>query len=109
MNNRQIYNLFSYAGMMILSNRLLSTSPEYIEEKTLLFIGKLGRNEFIKFPEILYSHYHNSMLDLLEDNFWKEYCAIWNVNMNNYRLMNVINYLFSVNFDKQSSLLCPLC
>ena len=104
MNNRQIYNLFSYAGMMLLSNELIMTSPDYLEEKTLLFIGKMGKDEFIKYrldcsneKSGILHRYHTT------SDFWNEYCNIWGVDKNNYRLMNVINYLFSVNFDKQSS------
>ena len=121
MNNRQIYNLFSYAGMMLLSNELIMTSPDYLEEKTLLFIGKMGKDEFIKYrldcsnekSGILHRYQYrldcsNEKSGILHryhttSDFWNEYCNIWGVDKNNYRLMNVINYLFSVNFDKQSS------
>lgn len=114
MTTNQIYNIFHYCGIMLLDNKLIITSPDYLKEKTLSFMGKLGKNEFIEFPKIKYSYQkferikrkwnrNDIIFDNLEDNFWSEYCKIWNVNENDYQFMNIINYLMNINFLKQNS------
>lgn len=125
MTANQIYNLFSYCGIMLLDNKLIMTSPDYFEEKTLAFLGKLGKDEFIEYPKIIYSYQklqrtkhkrtkkwklkilnikYDKMFDKFEEDFWPEYCKIWNVDKDNYKLMNIINYLLNINWTKMSSL-----
>ena len=123
MNKNQIYNLFSYAGIMLLDNKLIMTSPDYLEEKTLAFLGRLGKDEFIKYPEIKYKSQnfertrrrlsnnkfieekieYNKIFDSFENDFWGEYCKIWSVDINNYKLMNIINFLLDSNITKTGS------
>lgn len=123
MSKYQIYNLYSFIGIMLLDNKLIMTSPNYLEEKSLAFFGKLGKDEFIKYPEIKSKSQkftrsrkrwvepgiidekieYNSIFDFFEDSFWPEYCKIWGVDDNNYKLMNIINFLLSINITKPSS------
>lgn len=57
-------------------------SPDYIKEKTLLFFNKLGKNEFIKYPGS-------------NNDFWVAYTDIWNIEQDDYELMNIINFILS--------------
>ena len=84
MNSRQIYNLFSFVCIMQTQSTIVS--PDYVEEKALVFLGKMGKDEFIRYSDS-----------------WFNYCDIWGIDKNNYRLMNVFNYLYSINFRNQRS------
>lgn len=75
----QIHNIFIYLGILIVDGEITSKSPDYIEEKSLRFFDRLGKNEFIKKP-------HN----------WDKYCERWNVDSNDFELMNIINFLNDV-------------
>lgn len=84
MISNQIYNFFYYGAIMSLETKLVNISPDYIKEKTLLFFNKLGKNEFIKGPG--------------ESGFWVAYTDIWNIEQEDYELMNIINFILS--FDE---------
>jgi hypothetical protein len=96
----QLQNIFTYTGIMLLDNDLSMTSPDYFEEKSIKFFGKLGKSEFIQFPKIKYKY--NTGKNFLKnyhkyhDDFWMEYCRLWNVRTNNYELMNCINFLLNI-------------
>lgn len=81
MISNQIYNFFYYGAIMSLETKLVNISPDYIKEKTLLFFNKLGKNEFIKGPG--------------ESGFWVAYTDIWNIEQEDYELMNIINFILS--------------
>lgn len=82
MISNQIYNFFYYGAIMSLETKLVNISPDYIKEKTLLFFNKLGKNEFIKYPGS-------------NNDFWVAYTDIWNIEQDDYELMNIINFILS--------------
>ena len=61
----QIKNMFIYTGIMLLDNQILMTSPDYFQEKSIKFFGKLGKSEFIQFPKIKYKY--NTGKNFLKD------------------------------------------
>lgn len=75
----QIHNIFIYLGILIVDGEITSKSPDYIEEKSLRFFDRLGKNEFIKKP-----------------NNWNKYCKNWKVDENDFELMNIMNFLYEV-------------
>lgn len=76
-----------------MDNMIITTSPDYLEKKTLNFFGKLGKNEFIEYPKV---KYRPQLAPILKGNdFWKLYCGIWKVDKNNYELMNIISFLLN--------------
>jgi len=80
MTKNQIYNLYIFIVLMLQDKGIIANiSPDYLEEKSLLFLNILGKNEFIQEPEI-----------------WKEYCDIWKIDKDNYEIMNIINFLFNI-------------
>ena len=96
----QLQNIFTFTGIMLIDNDIPMTSPDYFEEKSKKFFGKLGKSEFIHFPEIKYN-YHTGKKFLenynkFQENFWTEYCKLWRVKPENYELMNTINFLLNV-------------
>ena len=94
MNIRQIQNMFLYTGIMLLDNKIITSSPDYLTEKSLKFFGKLGKPEFINFPKIAHK---NQISDITTNcDFWQMYCKIWHVDSDDYELMNIINFLLSV-------------
>jgi len=98
MNLNQIYNLFSFIGILSLDNDLILTSPDYIEAKTLNFLNfSLGKNEFIKIPT---SYYCSKNYEHTTEKFWEDYCKIWKCDKEDYPLMNVFNFLLESNFPK---------
>ena len=109
MTSIQINNIFSYSTIMLIGNDLMLTSPNYLTEKTLCFFGKLGKDKFIEYPTILLTKRISSgdtrstNSKLVEKNIWEEYCKTWGVDKNDYKLMNIINYLININFQKQNS------
>ena len=96
----QLQNIFTFTGIMLIDNDITMTSPDYFEEKSKKFFGKLGKNEFIHFPRIKYN-YHTGKKFLenynkFQEDFWIEYCKLWKVKSDNYELMNIINFLLNV-------------
>jgi len=103
MNFTQIKNIYTYTGIMLLDNFIITTSPDYLKEKTLKFFHTLGKDEFIEFPKIKFKNQISKIYPIENGNFWKTYCQIWNNCPNNsrkieedYELMNIINFLLSV-------------
>jgi len=100
MNTTQLQNIFTYTGIMLLDNNLAMTSPEYFEEKSMKFFGKLGKSEFIQFPKLKYKYKTDENFlknyDGFHENFWLEYCKLWNIKSDNYELMNNLNFLLNV-------------
>lgn len=94
MNMQQIKNVYYYTSIMLIDNFIITTSPDYLTEKSLNFFGKLGKNEFIEYPKIKYSSQLSSILK--NNDFWELYCRIWSVDKNNYELMNSINFLLNI-------------
>lgn len=88
MKINQIRNIYSFMGIMLLDNHLLTTSPDYFEEKALRFFGKLGKKEFVEFSK---PKYHNA-----NDNFWKNYRKRWKLDDNDFEIINIINFLLNV-------------
>lgn len=80
MTKNQLYNLHTYLAIISVFNDMSKTSPDYIREKTNVFLGQLGKNQFIIEPKI----------------FWEQYCLQWNVKKYDYELLNIFNFvLFS--------------
>jgi len=94
MNIKQISNIFYYTGIMLLDNKIITTSPDYLIEKSLKFFGKLGKPEFIEFPKISFDIQKSEITDNCD--FWKKYCEIWHTKSDDYELMNIINFLLNV-------------
>jgi len=97
----QLQNIFIFTGIMLIDNDIPMTSPDYFEEKSKKFFGKLGKSEFIHFPEIKYKYQWTSIKHLenynnFRENFWTEYCKLWKVKPENYELMNTINFLLNI-------------
>jgi len=127
MNKNQIVNIFIYYGIMVLDNQLIMTAPSYLKEKTLDFFGQLGKNKFINYPKITHGNQKLNLkfiewnrgkhkwedksknvhpnLKNYSDDFWKKYCKIWNVENDDYELMNIINFILSFNITKQKLVL----
>jgi len=91
MKSQQIFNLFTYTGMMLIDNQILTTSPDYLREKTLRFFGTLGKSEYIDLPTPVYASQ-----GILDRFFWTRYCDTWGVKKNDVELMNIINFLLNV-------------
>jgi hypothetical protein len=90
----QIRNIYMFMGIMLLDNKLLSTSPDYFEEKAKCFFGKLGKNEFVEFSK---PKYFNATDDNFhKSNFWKVYRERWKIDDNDFELINIINFLLNV-------------
>ena len=84
-------NLFTYTGMMLIDNQILTTSPDYLREKTLRFFGTLGKLEYIDVPTPVYTSQ-----GILDRYFWPRYCDTWGVKKDDVELMNIINFLLNV-------------
>jgi len=101
MTMNKIHNIYFFAGIMLLSNKIIATSPDYIIEKSLCFLGKLGKPEFIEFPKIKFS---SQVVDKLYfNNFWEKYCNTWHTDKDDYKLMNIINFLLNSNLIRTTS------
>jgi len=99
MTINQLYNIFTFTGIMLLDvdTKLLTLtiSPDYIVEKSQRLLGMLGKKEFIQYPvmnPILKSD--QNIADGVD--FWSDYSEKWKVNNENYELMNIFNFLFSI-------------
>lgn len=98
MKSQQIFNLFTYTGMMLIDNQILTTSPDYLREKTLRFFGTLGKSEYIDLPTPVYASQ-----GILDRFFWTRYCDTWGVKKNDVELMNIINFLLNSNLIRTTS------
>lgn len=102
MNIQQIKNLYSYTAIMLIDNYIISTSPDYLKEKSLKFFGTLGKSEFINFPEIKFQsqvsvlRMGKKVFNSKDFDFWKKYTKNWCVGQDDYELMNIINFLLNV-------------
>jgi len=92
---QQIKNVYYYTCIMLMDNMIITTSPDYLTEKSLKFFGKLGKNEFIEYPKIKYQSQLSSIVKPSTD-FWKIYCRIWNIKSDDFKVMNMINFLLNV-------------
>lgn len=79
MNKYQLKNLFYFLSIMKYDNILLSTSPDYLSEKSLSFFNKLGNKNFVP--------------NIRNEKFWIAYCKFWNIEENNYEILNIINFI----------------
>lgn len=92
MKSQQIFNLFTYTGMLLIDNKILTTSPDYLREKTLRFFGTLGKPEFMHLPEPKWT----ILSDWPNTDFWTSYCIKWTVRNDDFELMNIINFLLNI-------------
>jgi hypothetical protein len=100
MTKNQIENIFYYLGMMLINNKIISTSPDYLIEKSIIFFGVLGKNEFVS---DIKNEYFSQRIDS-EDDFWSVYCKAWGVKQDNYEIMNIINFILSCNVEYPKSI-----
>lgn len=98
MTTNQTRNIFYYLGVMLIDNKIINTSPDYLIEKSISFFGKLGKDEFISDIKNCYS---TQRLDKKYDvlGFWYAYCKTWNVKQDNYEVMNIVNFILNSNIN----------
>lgn len=99
MTKNQFYNIYYFQYIMLTNYNILHISPDYLKEKSLLFLGKLGKNEFIKTPDA--NHMHPTQK---QKNFWKKYCKLWNIEDDQYDTMNIFNFLTNASNNPKKSL-----
>ena len=104
MNKYQIQNIFYYLGFMLADNKIINTSPDYLEEKSLSFFGKLGKNEFVS---DIKNCYFSQKIDKQYDSlgFWYAYCKTWNVKQENYEIMNILNFILNSNINDTTNVI----
>jgi len=105
MTKNQIHNLFYYLGIMLLDNKIISTSPDYLIEKSLSFFGNSGKNVFIS--DIKNKFFSQKLPDNKYDGygFWFAYCKTWNVKQDDYEIMNILNFILSCNIKNHKNII----
>lgn len=95
MTKNNIHNIFYFLSIFSgIDNKLINTSPDYLIEKSLSFFNNLGKNVFISdIKSIPFSQRKNN--NKIIDDFWFTYCRTWNVNQEDYKIMNIINFIFN--------------
>lgn len=103
MTNQQANNIFYFLGIMLMDNKIINTSPDYLEEKSLSFFGKLGKKEFVSDIKNIYQSQKISVT--INGDFWYEYCKRWGVDQNNNKIMNIINFILNSNITNQKNVI----
>ena len=101
MTKNQAYNIFYYLGIMLIDNKIINTSPDYLIEKTMIFFNKLGKNEFKGKNNNIYG---SQKIDF-SDEFWLKYCKMWNIDMDEYEIYNIINFILNSNINDGTSVM----
>lgn len=101
MTKNQAYNVFYYLGIMLNDNKIINTSPDYLIEKTTSFFNKLGKDEFIS---NIKNKYRSQKIDY-SDDFWSEYCSRWRINVDEYGILNILNFILSSDIRDSKSVM----
>jgi len=101
MTKNQAYNVFYYLGIMLNDNKIITTSPDYLIEKTTSFFNKLGKNEFISEVK---NKYRSQRIDYSAD-FWSEYCKMWKIDNDEYEILNILNFILNSDIRDSKSVM----
>ena len=95
MTKTQLYNLHIFQNIFLFNtSNIISSSPDYIKEKSIIFFGRLGKDYFIDFKNNKHSKVYL--------RYWDLYCETWRINKIDYQILNIILFII---YNKENNII----
>jgi len=103
MTKNQIYNIFYFLAIFKECDKIINTSPGYLIEKSSSFFNNIKKYFIDDIKNIKFNQKVDNKYDGL--GFWFEYCKTWNIDQDEFEILNILNFILNSNITDPKSVI----